>query len=278
MTPKSRFWRQDVFTLTMFGCILFVVLTVVAMLFYPGGTLVDPTTSGYSFLTNYFSDLGLTWTHARLRNTVSAILFVTALVSAAVALVLSFLAFPQFFSHSRSGKFLSGMGSIFGAITGVCFIGVAFTPANLYLGTHLAIMMWAFRTFSVAVICYTIVIFCERDYPNRFGFVFVAFAALLVLYVLLLAVGPPYDSPEGIVIQAVGQKIIVYASVISILIQAFGARRVAAQLEDAGKRGTRLRAWIDSGQTEETATSITCHKVRLRQRHPKCVSNTVAVS
>ena len=220
----------------MFGCVLFVVLTIVAMLFYPGGTLTDPTTSGYSFCTNYFSDLGLTWTHARLRNTISAILFITALVSAGVALVLSFLAWPQFFTHSRSGKFLSGMGSIFGAIAGACFIGVAFTPANLYLDTHIAVMMWAFRTFTVAVMCYTIAIFCERDYPNRFGFVFVAFAALLVLYVLLLTVGPPYDSPEGIVIQAVGQKIVVYASVISILIQAFGARRVAADSRRAGER------------------------------------------
>jgi hypothetical protein len=71
------FWRQGIFSLTMIGCVLFVVLTIGAMLFYAGGTLIDPTTSGYSFTTNYFSDLGLTWSHARLPNTVSAILFAT---------------------------------------------------------------------------------------------------------------------------------------------------------------------------------------------------------
>ena len=53
-----------------------------------------------------------------------------------------------------------------------------------------------------------------------------AFAVLLALYVLLLVVGPPYDSPEGIMVQAVGQKIIVYASVTSIFIQASGARQI----------------------------------------------------
>ncbi|MFC2029190.1 DUF998 domain-containing protein [Chloroflexota bacterium] len=230
------FWRQGVFSLTMIGSVLFILLTVGAMAFYSGGTLIDPTTSGYSFLRNYFSDLGLTWSHARQPNTVSAVLFITALTMAGGGLILFFLAFPRFFICSRSGKVLSIIGSAFGVIAGLCFIGVALTPANLYLGTHLTIMMWAFRTFTVAVICYTIAIFREPDYPNRYGFVFVAFGVLLVLYVLLLVAGPAYDSPEGIVIQAVGQKIIVYASVTSVLIQAYGARRVAAESTAAGKR------------------------------------------
>jgi hypothetical membrane protein len=181
MEHRSRFWRQGVFSLTMLGCILFVVLTVVAMLFYPGGTLTDPTTSGYSFVTNYFSDLGLTWTHARLPNTVSAILFITALTMAGGGLILFFLAFPRFFTGSRSGKLFSALGSTFGVIAGICFVGVAFTPANLYLGTHIAVMMWAFRTFAVAVICYTIAILRGPDYPSRFGFVFIVLAVLLVL-------------------------------------------------------------------------------------------------
>jgi hypothetical membrane protein len=150
-------------------------------------------------------------------------------------LILFFLAFHQFFTRSRSGKVLSGIGSTFGVISGICFVGVALTPANLYLGLHLAVMMWAFRTFTVAVICYTIAIFRERNYPNRFGFIFVAFAVLLFLYVLLLVAGPAYDSPEGIMVQAIGQKIIVYASVTSIFIQASGARQMAGEGNGAGK-------------------------------------------
>jgi hypothetical protein len=236
MAHRSRFWRQGVFSLTMVGCVVFVVLTVVAMLFYSGGTLVDPTTSGYSFLTNYFSDLGLTWSHARVPNTVSAILFITALTMAGTGLILFFLAFCQFFAGSRWGKLLSGIGSLFGVIAGLCFIGVALTPANLVLETHLAIMMWAFRTFTVSVICYTIAIFREPEYPNRFGYVFVAFAALLLLYVLLLIAGPAYDSTEGIMVQAIGQKTIVYTTIISVFIQAYGAKQIAGESKGAGKR------------------------------------------
>ena len=69
----------------------------------------------------------------------------------------------------------------------------------------------------------------EPDYPNRFGSVFVGFAVLLVSYVLLLIAGPAYDSPEGIMVQAIGQKTIVYASVISIFIQAYGAKKLAGE-------------------------------------------------
>jgi len=235
MENRSRFWQQGVYSLTMIGCVLFVVLTLVAMLFYAGGTLVDPTTTGYSFLTNYFSDLGLTWSHARQQNTVSAVLFISALTMAGTGLILFFLAFPRFFAGSRWGKLLSVIGSAFGIVAGLCFVGVALTPANLVLEAHLAIMMWSFRTFTVAVIFYTIAIFRQPDYPNVFGFIFVAFAVLLVLYVLLLIAGPPYDSPEGITIQAVGQKIIVYASVISIFIQAYGAKRIAVGSRGAGE-------------------------------------------
>jgi hypothetical protein len=229
MVERFRSWRYGAFGLVMAACVQFVVLTAAAMLFYPGGTRVDPTTSGYSFFVNFFSDLGLTHTTAGQPNTVSAILFVTALTLAGGGLVLFFLAYPRFFSGSRSGKVLSGTGSLFGVITGLCFVGVAFTPADLFLEAHAAFVIWAFRAFPLAAILYLVAIFRQRDVPNRYGWVFVAFAGLLVLYLLLLTVGPALDSAQGIAIQATGQKVIVYASIVSILVQANGARRMEDQ-------------------------------------------------
>lgn len=229
MSDLASFWRQRIFSLAMIGCALFVVLTIVAMVFYSGGTLIDSTTSGYSLTTNYFSDLGLTRSHARQPNTVSAILFIAALTMAGTGLILFFFAFPQFFFGSRWAKLLSVTGSTFGVIAGLCFIRVALMPANLYLGPHITIMMRSFGVFAVAAICYTIAIFRQRDYPNAFGFVFVASAVLLALYVVLLTAGPPHNSPEGIMIQAIGQKIIVYASVVSVFVQAYVAKRIAGE-------------------------------------------------
>jgi len=46
---KTNFSRKNIFMLIMMGCGLFVVLTVIAMLTYPGGTYSDFNARGYSF-------------------------------------------------------------------------------------------------------------------------------------------------------------------------------------------------------------------------------------
>ena len=48
---------------------------------------------------------------------------------------------------------------------------------------------------------------------------------MLIGYYLLLTHGPSFTSPEGLVIQVVGQKVIAYASILSIGIQSLGAYR-----------------------------------------------------
>jgi hypothetical protein len=57
-TRHLRFWQKDVYRYVFVNCGLFVVLTVVAMFVYPGGTYTDGTTVGYNFFRNFFSELG----------------------------------------------------------------------------------------------------------------------------------------------------------------------------------------------------------------------------
>jgi len=227
MTRTSRDARGRVFSLVMIGCALFVALTTVAMLFYRGGTYADPSAEGYSFFANFFSELGLTVTRAGEPNTVSAVLWFVAMSAAGAGLVLFFIAFRQFFTSSRWGWLLSGLGSLVGIFSGICFVGVALTPANLYLGAHGRFVLWAFQAFPVAAVLYGVAILREPAYPNRYGWVFLGFAVLLVLYVALMLTGPGRDSFQGLVIQVVGQKIIVYASLLTIFIEAHGAKRIA---------------------------------------------------
>ncbi len=225
MRLPSTFWRRQVFTVTAWGCGLFVALTFIAMLFYPGGTITDPATRGYSFFNNFFSELGFVYTRGS--NWVAAILFFVALTLAGAGLVLFFAAFRQFFSHNPTSDRFSRLGSLFGVVSGMCFIGVALVPGDVWLDGHIQFVLWAFRTFPVAAVMYAIAIFRDPHYPKRFGGVFVLFGLLLVGYMLLLELGPDYTTPQGMVIQATGQKTIVYASIISIWIQALGARQQA---------------------------------------------------
>lgn len=222
---SSSSWRKQAFSLVAFGCVQFVILTFLAMLFYPGGTLGDPSARGYSFFTNFFSELGMTRTHAGGPNTVSFVLFWVALTLAGAGLVLFSLAFRGFFIATRSGRVLSTIGTLFGVVSGLCFIGVAFTPANRLLRPHSQFVLWAFQAFPVAALCYGLAILLHKGYPKRFALVFLALALLLTLYIGLLMRGPALNTPQGVMIQAAGQKVIVYASIISILIQSLGARK-----------------------------------------------------
>lgn len=217
------------YTLVMAACVQFVILTLVAMLFYPGGTLTDPTTSGYSFLNNFFSDLGLTASYSGAPNHISSALFITALTLAGLGLILFFMTFPDFFSVAPDTLIVSWLGTLFGVICGFSFIGVAFTPADRFFARHVDFVHLAFSAFLLVVLLYSIAIYRHPSFPRVYAGVLLLFAALLAAYLWLLFFGPSAASPQGILIQAVGQKVIVYATIGVMLIVANGARQQAAR-------------------------------------------------
>ena len=204
----------------------FLVLTVIAMQIFPGGTLADSTTAGYSFWRNFFSELGMTVTASGAPNPVGAVIFFTALTGAGMGLILFFLAIPQLFQVQRRLRWLSGLGSFFGVVSGLCFIGVAYTPADLLVTPHYHFVIWAFRTFLLAVLCYLPAIWLRPGYPRVYAGVYLVFAALLATYLWLLTNGPGFETSQGVMVQAAGQKIIVYAAILSMGIQAWGAIRL----------------------------------------------------
>jgi hypothetical protein len=223
MNYQSPFWKKQVFSIVLVGCGLFVVMTLLAMVFYPGGTYTDPNSRGYSFFQNFFSELGLRATHLGEQKIVSLALFAPALVMVGAGLILFFLAFRQFFQKTRTGRILSGTGTVLGILSGICFMGVV-VPADVNMAVHKSFVVWAFRLFPAAVMCYMIVMLGDREHPKRYAWELAAFFALLVGYMLLLELGPGITTEAGVLIQAAGQKVIVYASIISIMIQAGGAR------------------------------------------------------
>jgi hypothetical membrane protein len=237
---RNHSWRWYAYLLALIGCGQFILLTLLAMLFYPGGTAADPTTDGYTFTQNFFSDLGITETYSGTANPISAALFLIALTVAGLSLIGYFLAFPHFFQQQPSGRTLSKAGSIFGIITGIGYIGVALTPADLLLAPHVAFVYLAFLAFPVATTLYTIAIFRTPTYSNRYAVIFLAFTIALTLYLILLFTGPDMDTANGLTIQATGQKLIVYAALGCMLVQSFGAWR-RQTVQEGYKRGEAER-------------------------------------
>lgn len=221
--------RQRLLGWVMVGSTQFVLLTLVAMWFYPGGTVADPTTVGYSFFRNFFSDLGRTVSRTGTPNTVSAVLFAVALTLAGLTVILFFAIMPSLLWRFRATRVPGLFGSLFGALSGLSFVGVAFTPADLFLPAHRTFVQAAFVCFFAAALGLTAAILLAEDYPRRYVAASALFALLLAGYVWLLFSGPDLDSPQGLVVQATGQKIIAYAAVLTTLVLAAGARRVGGQ-------------------------------------------------
>lgn len=226
--------RHKSLILVMAACFLFPVLTILAMLFYPGGTRANPHTQGYSFFENFFSELGLTQSYAGGPQTASFILFSAALFLAGAALVLYYCLAPSLFWDSTRLKILSVAGSIFGIISGLSFIGVALTPADVYLASHAMFVQLAFVTFFVAVSLYAPAIFIHPGFPNKYGWVNLSFGVMLGIYVWLLFYGPESSSQSGLIIQVTGQKLIAYAAVACMFVVAYGSQRVLDQGAETG--------------------------------------------
>jgi hypothetical protein len=233
MEQRWEAWGKRPFQFTTFACIQFVVLSAIAMLVYSGGTVADPNSRGYSFFDNFFSDLGLTISRSGAPNTPSMALFITALTLAGLGLVVFFVAAPQFFWRERVLRVLSLLGSAFGVLSGLCFIGVAWTPANLMAGPHGQVTLWAFQTFLVVVVFYDLAIVLNPRFANVYALVYFLFAVFLGAYIALMMFGPRADTARGAMIQATGQKLIVYAAIACMFIQGRGAARLR-------ERGTGL--------------------------------------
>jgi len=223
-------WRRWAFILAMVGGVQFIFLTVVAMFLYPGGSYADHDTSGYSFWINFFSDLGRTETFGEHPNAASMALFITALSLASLTLVAAFAAMPRLFAENRASRKLSIAGSTFGVISAAAYLGIACMPADVNLTVHRLFVQIAFSTFLLVVILYSAAIFLNRKYPSFYAFVYIGFAFILAAYLGLLFGGPHIDTPEGVRIQATGQKIVVYAEIVCMFIQSYGALRVERQL------------------------------------------------
>jgi len=205
---------------------IFVVLNIIAMLSYPGGTFLDDTTVGYSFTRNFLSDLGRTLSYPGEVNFISSQLF-------NMALILSGVVFANFYLHVRkiftadNQQTLALMGSFFGVLGGLSLAGVGLSPADLYLDLHMICATWLFRFFFVASLCYSMVIFRHSQFENKYAMGYLVFTFSILLYIIISELGPsPKEVPWALTLQVVSQKMILLILMSAIYIQTMGLKKL----------------------------------------------------
>jgi hypothetical membrane protein len=127
---------------TVFGQLQFVLVSVLAMPFYEGGTFFDPTTVGYRFWENFLSDLGMEATHSGVANPTGSLLFNVSLVVQGLSQIPLWLAWNRSAERSRG---LVRASTVLGVMSALGVVGVGFTPFDTLPDEHVAaVALWLF--------------------------------------------------------------------------------------------------------------------------------------
>jgi len=208
------------FNLAIFGICQFLVLSVLAMVLYSGGSSVAPQDKGYSILNNLLSDLGRTVSYSGESNLSACLIYNVSLFILGCLLIPFFIEMPRFLRLDTDVKWFSIPGSIAGIVMSGTFIGASLTPADILLDIHLMLGQVAFITGLPLAIAYTMAIITSDKFPKRYAYVFAIFG--VVQFLFLLVMFQSLGGSEITVVFAIGQKIAVYGLVGCILIQCYG--------------------------------------------------------
>jgi len=163
-------------------CILFLILTITAMFFYPGGNREDNMEPGFNLLYVTLSDLGRYYAINSLPNTISQALFVPGFILLGISNVIFYLILDSFYKETEKIKWASLTGTILGVISGIFYIFIALTPVDLQVKLHNAFIFAAAPFKYGALICFVIVMFVDKKLPKKFSYLILS---ILILYFFL---------------------------------------------------------------------------------------------
>ena len=185
--------------LGIIGCVQFIIITIIAMFFYPGG---------YSFWDNFFSQLGFTKSANNGQpNIISFILFITTMTIGGILLIPFWLSIRTIFTETKKLRYTSWLGTIIGLISCPFIILIALTPGDIMRDQHILVTKLFFLLFASAIIVYSIAILLNKEYENLYAYIGFAMAVLLLLYMSVF------------LLNAAVQKITVYVLFSWVIIQ-----------------------------------------------------------
>ncbi len=218
---------EKIFDGVFIACLGYVILSTSSMFFYPGGTFRDVNTIGYIPTLNFLSDLGRTVAFNGEPNPFGAVIYIVGLSSVGIMTIWMFLRLPRIFNEDRWTRLFYLGSRILGVISGIGFIGIAFTPNNLWDVPHTIFVNIAFMKLLQALFLLMLCIYRTPHFPNRFGHLLFLANSVLFGFILLKILGPSiHTSDDGLKVQATAQKVMVYTMIISLSILALGTKKV----------------------------------------------------
>ena len=172
--------------LPIVSILVFISLVTLAMVSYDGGNAIDNFSYGYSFSTNYLSDLGRYAGYSGSNNYIPFYSFNLSLITIGVSFLIYFLFLPSLHNKNHISFLLSRIGGVFGCFASICFAGVGLTPADLFFDMHVFFANWVFRSMSLAVFFYSLT-FLFINKSNFYLSIIFFFSGLIVLSHIIIA-------------------------------------------------------------------------------------------
>ena len=210
-------WTVDILR---FVTIFFTISAFIAMFFYPGGNIRDPSQIGYSISHNFLSDLGGYKSHSGLPNLISFLIFNFSMTLFAL-IGISFLFIPKLFKEDIISFIISIIGSVFLFFGTFFFAGVGLTPYDLYLDEHIFFAINAFRLLVPGLVLYFFVL-TRSSVSKKYSVMIFCLLFFTFLYVVYQIISDsPLTSIEQMVEQAIIQKIITLVNIICMFFLSF---------------------------------------------------------
>ena len=219
-------WREWVFIFNTISIIQYFILIHTAMLFYPGGTRLDPNIQGYTFFSNFISDLGLTRSYSGYSNTISWLLFNISIIISGISSILFYIAIKHFFIKTKHLKKLINFASLFGIINGISIIGTGLTPWDLYAEAHDRFAEIIFITTIITLIFYVLAIFMNEAYPNRYAYILMVYMLVSAVYIVIMIIIGPITTRKELTLIVTMQKVLSYTGIICGFIICYGALKL----------------------------------------------------
>jgi hypothetical membrane protein len=221
--------RRGSWAAARWAILIALALTVTSALSYPGGTVREEATRGYSFAHNFLSDLGGTVAFNGQRNMVGAVLFGVSVLIMVLVLAGTIVAAVRLLSATPRARAFARLAAIAGVLVCVGFLGVAFTPADRAWRLHMLSSMVAFRSFPVATALLALATARDTRFRSRATVGWMTLTLVLVGLITMTHLGPSPDTEHGLVTQVITQKIMAMSVLVVLWIESQEAEVVSSR-------------------------------------------------
>lgn len=242
MAIHTKIIKSRIYKITFFSCILFIILTFISILSYPGEISLKISSHGYSFSGNSFCDLVNSVTVDGKTKYFSSFLFILATQIGGIAIILFFHFLPNLFLRCKKQSLLCIIGSLFGVFSGMSLMAMIISPSNMpysdnYHYSHLFII-----TSILTIVIYAFVVYINKIFPKLYTIIFVVLIKIQISYVILIFY--PNTTINEIRLLMVAEKICIFSIILGIMILAVGslnAHKFMITLEETKKNLERKK-------------------------------------